>query len=163
MRFKTASTFDYVLGSPPKPQAETNDGAGGGGTGQEVRSLTEEAGRLFAARELKNMGFSVETMPFENPGFDLRAKRNDEELRVEVKSHTGRASVVDVTQRQYREYLDQQGFRWELWNVEHLAEMDVGSVVITRYTGIPDDALDVRTYRVDLKKCQVPQIQPITP
>ena len=61
-----------------------------------------------------------------NPGFDLRAKKGDDELRVEVKAHTGRATVVDLTNRQYREYLGQQeqGYRWQLWNVEHLAESD---------------------------------------
>jgi hypothetical protein len=95
-------------------------------------------------------------MPPENPGFDLRAMRIGEELRVEVKAHTGRATVVDVTQRQYKEYLGQQEYRWELWNVEHLSENDTEPVAITRYDNIPDDALDARTFRVDLKKCQVP-------
>jgi hypothetical protein len=59
-----------------------------------------------------------------------------------------------VTQRQYKEYLGQQGYRWELWNVEHLEEKDTEPVTITRYDDIPDDAIDVRTFRVDLKKCQ---------
>ena len=62
--------------------------------------------------------------------------------------------MVDVTQRQYKEYLGQQGYCWELWNVEHLAESDGDPAAITRYSGIPDDALDARTFRVDLKKCQ---------
>lgn len=116
----------------------------------------EAMGRRLAARELKKMGFSVDEMPLDSPGFDLRAVRDGEELRVEVKAHSGRATVVDLTQRQYKEYLGQQGYRWELWNVEHLAQNDAGPVTITRYDDIPDDALDARTFRVDLKKCQSP-------
>jgi len=99
-------------------------------------------------------------MPLENPGFDLRAMRGGEELRVEVKAHTGRATVVDVTQRQYKEYLGQQEYLWELWNVEHLADNDTEPVAITRYDDIPDYALDVRTFRVDLKECHSPSNPP---
>ena len=161
LRLKDADTVNYVLGRRPELGAGASGGGGGGGTGQEGHSLTdkekaelEEAGRHVAARELKSIGFSVEKMPQENPGFDLSAKRGDEELRVEVKAHTGRAAVVDVTQRQYKEYLGQQGYRWELWNVEHLAESDPARVAITRYDDIPDDALAARTFRVDLKKCR---------
>jgi len=163
LRLKDASTVEYVLGGAP----EVGGGHGGGGDGEETgqggRLLTEEektkleeAGRRVAARELEKMGFSVEVMPLDYPGFDLRAKRNGEELRVEVKAHTGRATVVDVTQRQYKEYLYPQGYRWELWNVEHLAEDDAEPVTITRYDDIPVDALRARTFRVDLKKCKSP-------
>jgi hypothetical protein len=141
------------------------DGRGGGASGHEAHSLTEEekaqleeAGRCITRRELETMGYTVENMPQENPGFDLRATKDGEELRVEVKAHTGKATVVDVTQRQYKEYLGQQGYRWELWNVEHLAENDTEPVAITRYDDIPDDALDARTFRVDLRKCQSPAI-----
>jgi len=153
----------YVVDSPPSGGAGTgsSERGAGGGTEREWRSLTdaekaelEEAGRVLAARELESLGFSVEKMPQANPGFDLRAKKDGDELRVEVKAHSGRATVVDVTQREYREYLGQQGYRWELWNVEHLAYDDSHPVVITRYDQIPDDAIDARTFRVDLKRCQ---------
>jgi hypothetical protein len=161
LRLKESSTTPYVVGSPPSEGAGTGGSGEGGGTEREGRSLTdaekaelEEAGRVLAARELESMGFPVEKMPRGNPGFDLRAKKDGDELRVEVKAHSGRATIVDVTQREYKEYLGQQGYRWELWNVEHLAEDDSYSVVITRYDQIPDDALDARTFRVDLKKCQ---------
>jgi len=164
LRLKDPSTIDYVTGSPSTIRPDEHSvgvGGGGGGTEQELRSLTdaeraklEEAGRAFAARELEKMGFSVEKMPQGNPGFDLLAKKDGDELRVEVKAHSGRATVVELTQREYKEYLGQQGYRWELWNIEHLAEDDSHSVVITRYDQIPDDALDTRTFRVDLKKCQ---------
>lgn len=161
LRLKDPSTTRYVLGSPPSGGAGTGGSGEDRGTKREGRSLTdaekaelEEAGRALAAHELETMGFSVEKMPQGNPGFDLRAKKDGNELRVEVKAHSGRATVVDVTQREYKEYLGQHKYRWELWNVEHLAENDVSSVVITRYDTISDDALDVRTFRVDLKKCQ---------
>ncbi|RLB94442.1 MAG: hypothetical protein DRH50_06390 [Deltaproteobacteria bacterium] len=161
LRLKDPRTVEYVLGGPPEGEGGHGGGGGGGGTGQEGRSLTdtekaelEAAGRALAARELESMGFSVEEMPQGNPGFDLRAKKDGDELRVEVKAHGGRATIVDVTQREYKEYLGQQRYRWELWNVEHLAKDDSHQVVITRYDQIPDDALDVRTFRVDLKRCQ---------
>jgi len=163
LRLKDPGTTDYVFGGPPGGGAGTGGSGEGGGMEREGRSLTdaekaelEEAGRVFVVRELERMGFSVEEMPQGNPGFDLRAKKDGNELRVEVKAHSGRATVVDVTQREYKEYLRQQGYRWELWNIEHLAENDDSPVVITRYDTIPDDALDARTLRVDLKKCQSP-------
>jgi hypothetical protein len=161
LRLKDPSTIPYILSSPSSGGAGTGDSREGGGTEKEGHSLTdaekvllEEAGRVLVARELESMGFSVEKMPQSNPGFDLRAKKDGDELRVEVKAHSGRATVVDVTQREYKEYLGQQGYFWELWNVEHLAKDDFYPVVITRYDQIPDDALDARTFRVDLKKCQ---------
>jgi len=163
LHIKDASRAEYVLGSPPSGGAGSGSGGGGGATGPVGRSLTdtekgmlEAAGIAFAKRELARIGFSVEEMPAGNPGFDLRGKKDGDELRVEVRAHSGRATVVDVTQREYKEYLGQQGYRWELWNVEHLAEDDTSRVVITRYDTIPDDALDVRTLRVDLKRCQSP-------
>lgn len=161
LHLKDPNKVEYVLSSPPEGWGGPSGGGGGGGTGQERRSLTdaekaelEEAGRTLAARALRDKGFSVEEMPQGNPGFDLRAIKDGDELRVEVKAHSGRATVVELTQREYKEYLGQQGYRWELWNVEHLAEDDSHSVTITRYDQIPDDALDARAFRVDLKKCQ---------
>jgi hypothetical protein len=161
LRLINPSTTDYVLGSLPDGGDKIGGRGEGGGTEREKRSLTdaekeklEEAGRVLAVRELERMGFSVEKMPQGNPGFDLRAKKDGDELRVEVKAHIGRATVVEFTQRENKEYLGQQGYRWELWNIEHLAENDDSIVVITRYDTIPDNALDVRTFRVDLKLCQ---------
>lgn len=163
LHLKDPTETDYVLASPHGESAGTGGGgAGGGGTGPGGRSLTddekkelEKAGRIIAKRELEKMGYSVVLMPQDNPGYDLLANKNGHELRVEVKAHSGRATVVELTQPEYREYLGQQGYRWELWNVEHLAESDPSPVRITQYDTIPDDALDVRTFRVDLKKCKL--------
>lgn len=163
LRLKDPCTTPYVLGSPPSEGTGTGGSGEGGGGEREGRSLTdaekaelEETGRTLAVRELKSKGFSVEKMLQSNPGFDLRAMKEGDELRIEVKAHSGRATVVDVTRREYKEYREQHehGYHWELWNVEHLAEDDSYSVVITRYDQIPDDALVARTFRVDLKKCQ---------
>ena len=161
LRLKDPRTTTYVLGSPPSGGARIGGCGESGDMKRQANSLTdaekavlEEAGRTLATRELESMGYSVEKMPQGNPGFDLRASKDGDELRVEVKAHSGRATVVEVTHREYKEYLGQQGYRWELWNVEHLAEDDSLQVVITRYDHIPDDALAVRTFRVDLKKCK---------
>ena len=162
---KDPTETNYILGSPHGESAVTSGGggAGGGGTGPGGRSLTdydkkklEEAGRTIAKRELQKMGYQVEEMPLDNPGFDIRATKNGYELRVEVKAHCGRATIVELTLPEYMEYSDsrQQGYRWELWNVEHLEKSDASQVRITRYDTIPDDALDVRTFRVDLKRCK---------
>lgn len=160
-RLKDEGEVGYVVSACHELEPTPTGGGGGGGTSnqelhqlsQEEKAKVEEAGRRVATRELEKMGYAVEQMPVDHPGFDLRGRRGSEELRVEVKGHTGRATVADVTQRQYKEYLGQQGYRWELWNVEHLAEQDAQPAAITRYDDIPDDALDVRTFRVDLKKC----------
>ncbi|HFD86249.1 MAG TPA: hypothetical protein ENJ35_01065 [Gammaproteobacteria bacterium] len=161
LRLKDPHTTPYALVSPPSRSAGSGGSGEGRTAGREGHSLTgaekaklEEASRTLVARALKRMGFSVEEMPQHNPGFDLRAKKDGDELRVEVKAHKGRATIVEVTHREYKEYLSQRGYSWELWNVEHLAEDDSHQVVITRYNQIPDDALDVRTFRVDLKKCK---------
>jgi hypothetical protein len=164
LRLKDFLTVEYFSGVPSQCRSETASGSGGSGAGQnEGQALTDEekrqledAGRHIATRELTRLGYAVEMMPRENPGFDLRATRSNEELRVEVKAHKGRATIVDVTNREYQEYLGQQQYKWELWNVEHLAIDDTENVMFTRYVELPVDALNVRTYRVDLKKCHSP-------
>jgi hypothetical protein len=165
LKFKDANNCSYHEGKSTGGNSETGGGSGGhggSGTGTSAPALTEEekseleaAGRRIAVRKLEAMGYSVEPMPFENPGFDLSARRNGEELRIEVKAHMGKATVVDVTFRQYREYLNKTGYAWELWNVENLAE-DTAEATFTRYNEIPIDALDVRMLRVDLRACQSP-------
>ena len=114
----------------------------------------ENLSRTFARRELEKQGYKVEEMSQENPGFDLRAKKDSKELRVELKAHLSRGTVIELTARQYKEYLgrDQGGYEWQLWNVEYL-EQNQSTIRITPYSSIPDEALDSKTFRVDLKKC----------
>ena len=165
LRLKNPSTAGVVVGGPRGVPGAIGGGTGGGGTGQEGPLLTEEergkleaVGIKFAVGELEKMGYSVAKMRPDNPGFDLLAKKDNEELHVEVKAHSGRATVAELTHREYLEYFLQQkqGYRWELWNVEHLAEDDTNQVAITRYAEIPEEALEARTFRVDLKKCRGP-------
>ena len=130
--------------------------ASGGPELTEERKLEiEECGRRCAQRELERLGYVVEQMAFENPGYDLLAKRDGKELHVEVKAHTGRASIVQITIAQYREYLKSgKEYHWELWNVENVDTDFEESGVATRYGWLPDEALDVRLFRLDLAKCE---------
>ncbi|GMW02179.1 MAG: hypothetical protein AMXMBFR84_33150 [Candidatus Hydrogenedentota bacterium] len=167
LRLKDPSASQYELANHQEAQPSLGSGgAGGARTEHEGSVLTEqekaeleEAGRCFAEKALHDFGYSVEKMSQLNPGFDLRAFGNGEELRVEVKTHTGRATIVEITSRQYKEYLQKRSYRWELWNVEHLSADDANEVTITRYCEIPDDSLDARTFRVDLRKCRSPANQ----
>ena len=123
---------------------------------QEQKLDIEKCGRAFAKRELQNLGYQVEEMPQDQPGFDLRATKEAQELRLEVKAHLGKSTVVELTTRQYQEYLGrtQGGYDWQLWNIENLEQNELLSI-ITKYPSIPDEALDAKTFRVDLKKCPV--------
>lgn len=167
LQLKRAGASHYVVRS--EPTASPGGGGGGGAGGvrspnegrvlsQQERREIEECGRAFAQLELEKISYTVEQKPFENPGFDILAKRGGEELHVEVKAHLGRATIVDIGTRQYQAFVRSSSkedgrYRWELWNIEHLSENENKGVVITKYTTIPDEALDVRTFRVDLKKC----------
>lgn len=179
-RLKDPSTAEYSFNSLLGQGAGTGRSSEGGGTRQEGPSLTdagkaesgepdrpatereldsvekkelEEKGRKFAIHALEREGYSVEPKEPDNPGYDLLAKKDGDELRVEVKAHKGGTAYVDLTHREYTEYRNQQGYRWELWNVEHLAEQDRKSVRITPYDGIPEEACQVQAYRVNLRKC----------
>ncbi len=161
VELKDPTKAKYIIGEPVIVGGGGSEGASDyGGKGysedltEEQKADLEKAGRSIARRELEKLGFSVEEMPTNNPGFDLRANKNKEELRIEVKAHLGRALKVELTQREYKEYLGQKGYRWELWNIEHLKKDDGEPVVITRYDEIPEDALDTKIFRVDLKKCK---------
>lgn len=121
----------------------------------EERSHVERAGRCFARRALEAEGYRVEEMPADHPGFDLRATREGEELRVEIKAHTGSALLVELTKPQWEAYEAGAGgaYRWELWNVEYLDAASTEPVRITRYNEIPVSALHVQRFRIDLRRC----------
>ncbi len=156
--------YDVTTDSPTNSnQSRETWGTGGGSTSthrslsQEEKLKIEECSRTIAFRELQKMGYNVEVMPFENPGYDLKATKPDcEELHVEVKAHIGKAKVVELTVRQYKEFLlaNSSGeYAWQLWNIENL-EAGNGPPTITKISEISEDALDVRTLRVDLQKCK---------
>jgi len=123
---------------------------------EEEKREIEEHGRRAAGRKLEEMGYSVRQMPYENPGYDIRATKDGKELRIEIKAHRHTATVVEMTTREMQEYYEQQSneaIRWELWNVENLAADVPARVTITRYDVIPDEALDTRQFAVDLRRC----------
>ena len=161
--FKDPDEDDYVLKTDPQGALDAPGGTGaggGGGGGERTPELTqaeklelEEVGRGYSQKALEEMGYEVTAMPQQNPGFDLLARKPGEELHVEVKAHMGSATVVEVTRSEYEAYREQQGYRWELWNVEHLSEKDSSKVVITRYDDIPESALTSRAYQINLKEC----------
>jgi len=159
---KDPDSADYVIGEPAQPRIYGEERDERERDSSERRVLTDEekselekAGRCIATRALRKLGYEVhDDKPPSNPGFDLEAKKDREVLRVEVKAHSGRATIVDLTVREYMEYVGQNGYRWELWNVEHLAKDDSRSVTLTPYKTIPEEALQTRIFRVDLSKCQ---------
>ncbi|MGO8926552.1 MAG: hypothetical protein ACLQU3_06670 [Limisphaerales bacterium] len=126
---------------------------------QDQKKAIEKRGREFAGLVLaKQMGYAVTQMPDTHPGYDLLAQKGEENLRVEVKAHLRTASVIDLTIRELHEYARWKEAgrpleRWELWNIEHLAGADESEVIVTRYSDIPEDALDAKLLRVDLRKC----------
>jgi len=167
LALKDPNTAEIVLSAALRIQAGDTtvhqpSGGGepqGGGTQltQEEKERIEDAGRAAAARELKRMGYAVTQMPRKNRGFDIKATKDDAELRVEVKAHRRSASVVEITIGEVEEYSRQQGnesVRWELWNVENLSSGASGSITITRYDQIPDEALREHLLVLDLRKCK---------
>ena len=123
----------------------------------ESKTALEERGREFAINKLKELGYKkVEPMGLQNPGFDLRAFKPGDTLKVEVKSHAREASIVFVSQREYEEYLTTLGVNgetWELWNVENLAKSSGKTPTIQRVVHIPESAMKENGYWVKLSQC----------
>lgn len=117
----------------------------------------ERRGREFATRKLKELGFDVTPMPTTSPGYDLLAKKAAEILRVEVKAHLSKAKIIDLPIGEFREYARSKvrvdNDRWELWNVEQLGGDSSTAVEITRYAEIPEEAIEAKLLRVDLRQC----------
>ncbi|MEM4408443.1 MAG: DUF3883 domain-containing protein, partial [Candidatus Caldarchaeum sp.] len=117
----------------------------------EQRRQVEQTGRQLVIRHLEEQGYEVIEMRDHNPGYDIRARKEGVEYHIEVKAHVGRASKVTLTIREYLEYAKQDSYQWQLWNVENLEEGKVPSITI--YTNIPTDALEVKSFTVDLNRC----------
>ena len=121
----------------------------------ESKATLEERGREFAVQKLKYDGYEAELMGLDNPGFDLRARKDGKTLKVKVKSHEREADGVFITQRECEEYLKAPGpmETWELWNIENLA-MSLGKLpTIQRIGHIPESARKEIGYWVDLSQC----------
>jgi hypothetical protein len=124
---------------------------------QAEKAELDRQAKEFAALELQKPEFGykrVHQMSSQSPGYDLRAEKDGETLRVEVKGHLRAATKVFVTKREWKEYSRQSADnRWELWNVEFLAA-DAGQPVrITRYSQIPNHAIEVSGLWIELADC----------
>ncbi len=141
------------------PSGSVESGSSGEVLSDSQKKQIEQCGRRIVARilEEKPYNYTVESMPFENPGYDLRASKGQEVLFVEVKAHRGKSYIVDLTPSEYRLFAEcrarKGGQRWELWNVEHLSANAPLPVQVVHYDTIPEEALDVRMFKVDLRRC----------
>jgi hypothetical protein len=141
---------------------ESRGGAAGGlaTVSSADKSALEQRGREFAAKMLASMGYTVTAMSQMNPGFDLKAEKPGDLLKVEVKAHAGEAGTVFITQREWEEYLRTRGVRgqaWELWNVENLAKAVGSRPTIQRVRQIPKSAMKESGYWIDLGQCSSEQ------
>lgn len=153
----------HARSSPQRPRGEqTNKNrpeatSGLTSVSSESKTALEECGREFAVNKLEELGYKkVEQMGPQNPGFDLRAFRPGDTLKVEVKSHAREASNVFISQREYEEYrktLGIDGETWELWNVENLAKSSGKTPTIQRVGHIPESTMKENGYWVDLSQC----------
>ncbi len=120
------------------------------------KAALEECGRDVAARKLESMGYAVTPMSQHNPGFDLKAEKPGDILKIEVKSHAGEVNTVFLTKAEWKEYLATHGMRgegWELWNVENLAKSSSKNPTIQRVRHIPPSAMTESGYWIDLSLC----------
>jgi len=118
------------------------------------KGALEQCGREYATHELQLKGYEVTPMPQQNPGYDLLARKAGETLKVEVKAHSGEATNVFITQREWEEYLrmlPSRDERWELWNVENLVAGSKPKITIVRY--IPDSVPRESGYWIDINQC----------
>ncbi len=152
----------HTRSRPQRPRTqqteESHREAAGGLTSASAddKAALEQCGREFAASKLASMGYSVTPMSQRNPGFDLKAEKPGDTLKVEVKAHAGEASSVFVTQREWEEHLrtrDVSGQAWELWNVENLAKSSGKKPTIQRVRHIPKSAMKESGYWIDLNQC----------
>jgi hypothetical protein len=127
----------------------------------EQKKRIEERGREFAVKcLLEKLGYAeqeVKALPGNHPGFDVMAERNGNRLRIEIKAHLRGSKIISLTEREFREHARRKDAgpsdRWELWNIEHLAEDDGEEPTITIYKDIPEDAVSPTLLRVDLRLC----------
>jgi len=137
-------------------EAQREEGSGLSAVTADDKTALEKCGRDFATQKLKAMDYRVTPMSQNNPGFDLKAEKPGDVIKVEVKAHAGEANSVFVTQREWEEYLRTRnvlGETWELWNVENLAKSSKRRPTIQRIRLIPKSAMKESGYWINLKQC----------
>jgi hypothetical protein len=120
------------------------------------RMAIEESGRSAAEKKLIEQGYQVLQMPVLNPGFDIKAKKDGVELRIEVKAHRSKASTIELTKTEYKEYIRCQELDntiWELWNIENLSRTIEDNITISRYQLLSEDAFKTSMLTINLNKC----------
>jgi len=162
VRFKDPNTAQYKINNTPlysivQSGPHAYSGCSNGRTidsrpvlSQEKKDDIERIGRDFAEKCLNDLGYIVRQMPPQHPGYDIEAQKDGETLIIEVKAHLKTATIIDITLPEIKKSQDPN---WELWNIEHLDAEDLKEVTITSYKTIPEEALDARVFRLDLKKC----------
>lgn len=142
--------------SQPAQDNQRESTSGLTSTSAEDKAALELCGREFVAKALENRGYTVTPMPQRNPGFDLKAEKPGDIIKVEVKAHAGEASSVFITPREWEEHLKTRGVSgeaWELWNVENLAKSSGKQPTIQRVRHIPKSAMKESGYWIDLNQC----------
>ncbi|MCS6919607.1 MAG: DUF3883 domain-containing protein, partial [Fimbriimonadales bacterium] len=119
----------------------------------EQRKQIEKVGREIVLLELQRRGFDARGMSEVNEGYDIFARKDNQEYHIEVKSHRLGASKITLTRAEYLEYAKQTegGYKWQLWHVQYLEEGNRPQITI--YTQIPAEALQERSFSVDLAMC----------
>ena len=137
-------------------QTNTEPSSGLASTSAQEKAAMEKCAREYATKELENLGYTVQPMGSNNPGYDLKATKTGELLKVEVKGHGGESQTVLVTQREWEEHIQTQavqGVIWELWNIQNLSKASGKNPTIQRVRHIPNSAKRDNGYWIDLSQC----------
>jgi hypothetical protein len=143
-RQSTSSQINQGGGLDSLSRAEKNE--------LENRAIKKAIDVLKSSKQEWGTGYDeVEDVHEKNLGYDLHAKRKSgDSLRVELKAHRGEAKKVNVTRKEWKEFMRQTpSDRWELWNIE---QVEGAEIVITRHNKIPSHALEPSAYWIDLNE-----------
>jgi hypothetical protein len=166
LNLKDIENNPYIVGEKKEMGGSPSLGGGGGGDwsqteppSPEDKKRIEERSRQLAIKHLRKLGYeNIKEMGFYHEGYDIEAEKDGNRILVEVKGHAGSALKADVSISQIREYdrhLGSKNVRWELWNIENLSEEALSPMTITPIGHIPDEAMEAKSFRVDLTKCSI--------
>lgn len=119
----------------------------------EERRKIEECGRELVKRVLRDSGFERISDMGERDPYDIVAFKDDVEYHIEVKAHAKSGSTIVLTVREFLEYVNQENYRWQLWNVEFLDKQSNRLPLISVYEDISAEAMEAQSFRVRLAEC----------
>ena len=137
-------------------QATPEPSSGLAATSAQDKAALEKCAREYATKELKKLGYEVKPMETSNPGYDLKATKPGELLKVEVKGHSSESQTVFVTQREWEEHMWTDGVEnqsWELWDFQNLSKASGKKPTFRRIRHIPKSAKRESGYWIDLSQC----------